>query len=82
MLLEGAPNSDYYGYPFMVSFDYGKGKVFYTSFHNHTQANEKEKMLLQLLLLKQIGSRSSKSIEEIGSLIGLNISGMKEKFKK
>ena len=82
VLLKGAGKDEYKELPFMVSFDYGEGKVFYTSFHNHAQANEKEKMLLQLLLLKQIGSKTSQSIEEIGDLIGLNISGMKERFKK
>ena len=66
----------------MISFKYGKGVVFYTSFHNHTQASEKEKMLLQLLLLKQIGMSSNKSIEQIGSLMGLNIASMNERFKK
>ena len=68
--------------PIMISFEYGKGIVFYTSFHNHTQASEKEKMLLQVLLLKQMGSTKKISVEEMGSLVGLNISSMKQKFKE
>ncbi|MBR2461310.1 MAG: hypothetical protein IKB34_08805 [Clostridia bacterium] len=72
---------EYAGAPLMVTFKYGKGSVFYTSFHNYSQASEKEKMLLQLLLMKQIGARSNKSIKQVGDLIGLNIAVMKEKFE-
>ena len=68
--------------PIMISFQYGNGVVFYTSFHNHTQASEKEKMLLQVLLLKQMGTTKKLSVEEMGSLVGLNISSMKRKFKE
>ena len=82
VLLRAAQGNKYSGRPIMISFTYGKGVVFYTSFHNHAQATEKEKMLLQLLLLKQIGTSSNQSIEQVGSLMGLNISSMKDKFKK
>lgn len=44
------------GYPIMVEFSVGKGKVFYTSFHNHAQTSEVEKRLLQLLVIKQISA--------------------------
>lgn len=67
--------------PIMISFEYGQGTVFYTSFHNHHQASEKEKMLLQLLLLKQMGTTKKMSVEQMGKLVGLNISSMKDKFK-
>ena len=82
VLLRASQGSIYAGKPIMVSFRYGKGIVFYTSFHNHAQASEKEKMLLQLLLMKQIGASSHKTIEQVGSLLGLNISTMKERFSK
>lgn len=82
VLLKASHNNPYSGRPIMISFKYGKGVVFYTSFHNHTQASEKEKMLLQLLLLKQIGTSSNQTIEQIGSLMGLNIASMKDGFKK
>ncbi len=82
ILLRASQNNAYSGRPIMISFKYGKGVVFYTSFHNHTQASEKEKMLLQLLLLKQIGTSSNQTIEQIGSLMGLNIASMKDRFKK
>ena len=67
--------------PIMISFEYGQGTVFYTSFHNHHQASEKEKMLLQLLLLKQMGTSKKVSVEQMGKLVGLNISSMKDKFR-
>ncbi len=82
VLLTVSQGSRYAGSPIMVSFKHGKGTVFYTSFHNHAQASEKEQMLLQLLLLKQIGTTSNRTIEQVGSMMGLNISVMKEKFKK
>lgn len=82
VLLQVSQGEIYAGCPVMISFSYGKGVVFYTSFHNHQQASEKEKMLLQLLLLKQIGAVSNQSIEQVGALIGLNIASLKDRFKK
>ena len=82
ILLRASQSAYCPGVPIMISFTYGKGVVFYTSFHNHKQASEKEKMLLQLLLLKQMGAQSNQSIEQVGELIGLNISMIKDRFKK
>lgn len=70
------------GYPIMISKKIGKGTVFYTSFHNHKVASEKEKMLLELLLLKQISTQTNKSVADISKLVGLNLDIMKDKFKK
>lgn len=42
------------GFPIMVECSIGKGKLFYTSFHNHAQTEEVEKKLLQLLVIKQV----------------------------
>ena len=42
------------GFPIMVECSIGKGKLFYTSFHNHAQTEEAEKKLLQLLVIKQV----------------------------
>lgn len=61
------------GKPLMISFNYGKGKVFYTSFHNHKQASESEKVLLQVLVLKQMAEKAEMSIEDMNKLIGLNL---------
>lgn len=60
VLLRASQGNAYSGKPIMISFQYGKGVVFYTSFHNHAQASEKESMLLQLLLLKQMGTKTNK----------------------
>lgn len=81
VLLRASKGNMYSGTPIMISFKYGSGIVFYTSFHNHAQASEKEKMLLQLLLLKQIGTSSNQTIEQVGSLMGLNIASMKDRFR-
>lgn len=61
------------GKPLMISFNYGKGKVFYTSFHNHRQASQSEKTLLQVLVLKQMAEKAEMSIEDMNRLIGLNL---------
>ena len=81
VLLRAAAGTPYAGKPIMVSFKYGRGNVFYTSFHNYAQATDKEKMLLQLLLMKQLGVKTNKSVEQVGDLIGLNISVMRNKFR-
>ena len=67
--------------PIMVSLKYGKGTIFFTCFHNHVQASEKEKALLQLLVLKQLGSNSNQSIEETGAELGIDIEKIKSKFR-
>lgn len=41
-------------FPIMMEFAIGRGRVFYTSFHNHAQTSEIERDLLQLLVIKQI----------------------------
>ena len=82
VLLKASGNSKYAGRPIMISFTYGKGVVFYTSFHNHTQASEKEKLLLQLLLAKQIGTSSDQSVEQVLAGMGINITVLKDKFRQ
>ena len=67
--------------PIMVSVKYGKGTIFYTCFHNHAQASEKEKALLQLLVLKQIGTNENLTIDEAGAALGIDIDAIKAKFR-
>ena len=81
-LLRAAKGNEYAGKPIMVQHKYGDGFIFYTCFHNHAQASEKEKMFLQLLLLKQLGTTESKSVEDMGTLLGVNLASMKERFSK
>lgn len=80
-LLAGAKGSDYAGLPIMVKVPFGKGIIFYTCFHNHAQASEKERALLQLLVLKQIGSNSNSSIEDAGASIGIDVNAIKAMFR-
>lgn len=81
VLLKGSAGSKYSGLPIMVKVPYGKGVIFYTCFHNHAQASEKEQALLQLLVLKQIGSSSNLSIEDASAEIGVDIKTIKAKFR-
>lgn len=60
--------------PMMVTLKQGRGQIFYTSFHNHKQALDRELAVLKLMLLRQIGSVVHQSIEEVGETLGLNIS--------
>lgn len=59
------------GYPIMIEVTAGKGAVFFTSFHNHAQASKKERELLQLLVLKQIGRTTKTSVAAAGRALGL-----------
>ena len=67
--------------PIMVSVKYGKGTIFYTCFHNHVQASDKEKALLQLLILKQIGSNEDMTIDEAGKAFGVDVDAIKAMFR-
>lgn len=80
-LLSVAGSGKYAGLPIMVRLKYGKGTIFYTCFHNYAQASEKEKALLQLLVLKQIGSNVNVSIEQASLALGVDIEKIKSKFR-
>lgn len=67
--------------PIMVSLKYGKGIIFFTCFHNHVQASEKEQALLQLLVLKQIGTNKNMTINEAGAALGIDVDAIKAKFR-
>ena len=72
--------SKYAGKPIMVKVEYGKGLIFYTSFHNHAQASEREKALLQLLLLRQLGARTNTGIAGASNDFDVDIDDIKSKF--
>lgn len=59
--------------PIMLEIPVGNGAVFFTSFHNHAQATQKERELLQLLVLKQIGRTTKTSVAEAGRALGLGL---------
>ena len=82
ILLSGAPGTQIARLPVMVKAKYGKGTVFYTCFHNYSQASEQETALLQLLVLKQIATGSGESIEDASKDVGVDIDAIKAKFKR
>ena len=59
--------------PLMLMKKYGKGAVFFTSFHNHEMVNQEELTLLKLLICKQLGVKTGKKVNDISKLMGLNI---------
>jgi len=44
--------------PILFSYEYGEGLAVFTSFHNHSQASETEKKLLEFLVLKSLTKSS------------------------
>ena len=82
VLLRASNNnsSKYAGKPIMIKVKYYNGLIFYTSFHNYAQASEKEKALLQLLLLRQFGAKSNSSIENVSCDFGLDIKEISSHF--
>ena len=52
------------GFPIMMEFSIGQGKVFYTSFHNHAQADEAEEKLLKLLVVKQVSAATKQGFQQ------------------
>lgn len=63
--------------PLMVMVPYGRGKIFYTCFHNHAQASDLEEKLLRLLILKQISVYKSQSIKKTTEEFGIDLQKLK-----
>jgi hypothetical protein len=51
------------GKPIIVEVPFKNGWIYYTSFHNHAQAFEKEVALLSILLLTQISAKDKVSLK-------------------
>ena len=64
-----------------VRATYGKGAIFFTMFHNSDNINEQEQALLQLLVLKELGSSRNKNLSEAGKEFGVDLDAIKSKFK-
>ncbi len=60
-------------------FEYGDGAVFYTSFHNRAQVSEQERILLQLLVLKQISTSSSTTVAQASQSLGISLTALKRR---
>lgn len=61
------------GFPIMMEFTIGQGKVFYTSFHNHAQTADSEKKLLQLLVIKQVSTATKQDFRKTVQSMPFNI---------
>ena len=68
------------GKPLMVEVPYGKGKIYYTSFHNHAQASEKEIALLKILVLTQLSVINDITIKEIADIVKFDVESIKDKY--
>jgi hypothetical protein len=80
-LVEAARGTAYAGRPLMVEVEFGDGAVFYTSFHNRAQVSEQEKVLLQLLVLKQISTSSNTTVAQASQSLGINLTALKRRAK-
>lgn len=78
-LVEAAKGTSYAGRPLMVEVECGSGAVFYTSFHNRAQVSEQEKLLLQLLVLKQISTSSNTTVEQASQSLGISLTALKRR---
>jgi hypothetical protein len=76
-LVEAAPGTAYAGRPLMVEVEYEAGAIFYTSFHNRAQVSDQEKVLLQLLVLKQISTSSNSTVAQASQTLGISLTAMK-----
>lgn len=79
-LVRAAAGTAYAGRPLMVELDVGIGAVFYTCFHNRAQLSDKESALLKLLVLKQLGVSTHRSIAQVGQSLGLNLMALKKSW--
>lgn len=70
-LLESASGTHQAGLPIMAYAEYGAGSIFFTCFHNKAQTSDREKLLLQLLVVKQFSATSHQSFHEVGKALGL-----------
>jgi len=61
------------GKPLMIEVPCGKGRIFFTAFHNHAQLSMKESCLLKLLVMKLFGSASGTSLNDVGDSMNINL---------
>lgn len=70
-LLTSTLDTVHAGLPLMAYAEYGAGSIFYTCFHNKAQTSDREKRLLQLLVVKQISTQSHQSFKQASASLGL-----------
>lgn len=61
------------GYPIMVEYSVGQGKVFFTSFHNHAQTAEAEEKLLKLLVIKQVSAATKQGFQQTMTSLSVSL---------
>jgi hypothetical protein len=70
------------GNPIMAYAEHGEGSIFYTCFHNKAQTSDREKRLLQLLVVKQFSARSNQSFEQAGRSLGLALDDIRNDLRR
>ncbi|MBV9451900.1 MAG: hypothetical protein JO345_39045 [Streptosporangiaceae bacterium] len=78
-LVEATQGTAYAGRPLMVEIEFGDGAVFYTCFHNRAQVSEQERVLLKLLVLKQISTSSNTTIAQTSQSLGISLTELKRR---
>lgn len=58
------------GAPITISFEFGEGRVIFTSFHNHAQTSKQEEKLLKYLGLQPIATLERRPVSELYREIG------------
>jgi hypothetical protein len=81
-IIRSANPGPYADLPIMVSVRRGRGRVFYTCFHNRAQQSVEEKRMLQLLVLKQISLAEGSSVEQVGSSLGVRLDEFRRDFRR
>lgn len=70
IILKGSQRSKYPNCPLMVYTNFGRGYIFYTCFHTHSQTKENETILLKLLLMKQLALYTGSTVSGIMTVLG------------
>ncbi|WP_322613901.1 hypothetical protein [Dermacoccus abyssi] len=66
----------------MAYAEYGAGSIFFTCFHNKAQTSDREKRLLQLLVVKQFSAKSHQSFEQAGKSLGLALDEIRSDLRR
>lgn len=81
-LLVSAEGNQQVGNPIMAYAEFGKGSIFFTCFHNKAQTSERERRLLQLLVVKQFSTKSSHSFAQAGRSLGLSLDDIRSDLQR
>jgi len=74
--IEGKLSGDRETTPLAISFDYGDGRVFYTSFHNSAQANFHIINFIEYLVFRILNVEADRSLQEAAERDGFRYRGM------